>query len=239
MRLHAAAAATFLLAAGPAASAVIGIQLGDDDCFGLPSHTPCGDGDLFASVAPTDRSTAGDPAGTDAFGELGTVALDFFVDLAGEVATAAVVSAKTVGLDLNRAVSNDAFNGARFLFNGTDIGDADRAGAAGHRSVERRRAPAPCRRFREHADDHPRRGVRSVRRLRGLCDRLRSPHHRDAAARAAGRRRRAVACGPLADAGRPRSGRGVDATAPLRRPTLTADGASGRRRGSGAKLDRG
>ncbi|MFN3261479.1 MAG: VPLPA-CTERM sorting domain-containing protein [Pikeienuella sp.] len=120
-RLWRPALAAALLSAGQASAASLTFTLGDEDCFGLGG--PCADGSDFVSVAPTDRSGPGDPAGTDVFGPNGTLNFSFLVDLGGEVATSATVSARTVGLDLvDLGGFGDAFIGARFLFNGVDIG---------------------------------------------------------------------------------------------------------------------
>lgn len=118
-----ALAAALLLGAGQASAASLTLTAGDEDCFGFGG--PCADGGDFVSIAPTDRSDPGDPAGTDVFGENGVVNFSFFVDLGGEIVTAAMVSARTVGLnlvDLAEPPFGDAFRGARFLFNGSDLG---------------------------------------------------------------------------------------------------------------------
>ena len=122
-RLWRPALAAALLSAGQASAASLTLPLGDEDCFGLGG--PCAEGSDFVSIAPTDRSGPGDPAGTDVFGPNGTLTFSFFVDLGGETAASASVSARTVGLDqVDEAVPplGDAFRGARFLFNGADLG---------------------------------------------------------------------------------------------------------------------
>lgn len=109
--------------AGGASAATTTVMVGDDDCFGFPGLTSCPDGSTIPSVAPANRSGPGDPAGTDAFGALGTVSFSFDIDLTGLTPVAASVSARTVGLDGRDDLPfGDAFNGARFRFNGADVG---------------------------------------------------------------------------------------------------------------------
>lgn len=110
----------------PALAATTVIQFGDDDCFGQGGACP------GVQIAPTslpqDNSTALDPANTDVFGEIGTSSFSTNLDLTGTTVTSATFSAKVWGLDLkadspaNGGTFGDAFEGARFQVNGSDVG---------------------------------------------------------------------------------------------------------------------
>lgn len=107
-----------------AQAATMTLTVGDDDCFGS-GLAACGDGALLSDdffTAPQFGAGPGDPSGTDNFGTLGTLSFLFVLSLGTEVATAATITAKTVGLERTGGIFGDAFQGARFQINGTDIG---------------------------------------------------------------------------------------------------------------------
>lgn len=110
----------------PAYAATTMIQFGDDDCFGQGGACP--DVQTAPTTLPQDNSTALDPANTDVFGEIGTSSFSLGLDLTGLNVTSAKFTAKVWGLDLkadspaNGGSFGDAFEGARFQVNGTDIG---------------------------------------------------------------------------------------------------------------------
>lgn len=110
------------LTAGASAATTITSMIGDDDCFGYSVLTTCPDGTLIPSIAPVDNSTAGDPAGTDRFGALGTLSFDFLIDLSTLTANSAIVSVRTAGIDLGTTAFGDGIAGTQFSFNGTALG---------------------------------------------------------------------------------------------------------------------
>lgn len=110
----------------PALAATTSLQFGDNDCFGLGGACP---GVRTApTVLPQDNSTALDPLSTDVFGEIGTASFSAAIDLTGTTVTSATFTATVWGLDLkadspaNGGIFGDAFEGARFQVNGTDVG---------------------------------------------------------------------------------------------------------------------
>ena len=134
-----AAGALLASASFASASIITTITLGDDDCFGT-NQVACDAGSTI--TAPTagfdatgilpfpgiDNSTAGDPQGTDVFDELPPLSFGVLVSSGGMDITSVQISAKVWGLDLfatspaNGGTFGDAFEGARFQLNGTDIG---------------------------------------------------------------------------------------------------------------------
>jgi hypothetical protein len=114
-----------ITAGAASASTLITVTLGDSDCFGQGGTCP---GVQTAPEFGFDNLAPGDPAGTDIFGEIGTVSLSFALDLTGATVSDAKVSARVWGLDLfadppgTPGSFGDEFVGARFQVNGADVG---------------------------------------------------------------------------------------------------------------------
>ena len=117
-------AALAALVAPDARAGTVELLAGDIDCFGLGAGaSACSDG-AFATIPAFDNATAGDPAGTDAFGTLGSVGLAFGpLDLGGATVSSVSVEIRVAGIDIFIEPSiGDANQGATFVFNGGLIG---------------------------------------------------------------------------------------------------------------------
>lgn len=110
--------------AGAGHATTLTTQVGDNDCFGFGFGIPggCADNTEIPTIA-FDNTTAADPAGTDAFGALGTIDFNFGLSLGGQTVSSASVTVRTAGINLNGgAFEADGYDGAAFLLNGTLLG---------------------------------------------------------------------------------------------------------------------
>ena len=116
-----AAIALGLTATG--AQAAVTVMAGDADCFGADPGF-CTAGAFPAIPVAFDNAAPGDPVGTDAFGMLGTVSLDFFLDLAGATALSASLEVRVAGVDvfIEPGGGGDPDVGMTFDVNGTQVG---------------------------------------------------------------------------------------------------------------------
>ena len=112
---------TSVFLASTAHAATLTLQVGDADCFG-EAQSNCDNG-AFPSIPAFNNTGVGDPAGTDVFDTLGTLAFQVALDLNGETATSALLEVRLAGVDIFVEDGvGDPIEGMGFFLNGTLVG---------------------------------------------------------------------------------------------------------------------
>lgn len=129
-RLILTSCAALMAGLGPAAaSTMVTVTIGDDDCFGLDIACPDFIAEPAAADQPFDKSTASDPANQDVFGAIGQSSFEVTLDLKDQRISDVTLSARIWGAELasfppgtHPGPFGDAFAGTRFIVNGVDVG---------------------------------------------------------------------------------------------------------------------